>query len=441
MSAALACRRDPSRRAGPSGDGRARVVPAARPGRAPRLRGRVRAVPALRPRRGARSRHLPRGRPGVPRGPPGVRPDVRARSALHLSAGHVVAAHAAGDARSGRGAARHDGAEHRRRVTDGLVRHRADGLPRGRRPDRCGRRRHRAGPVARAGQLEPLPRPGQRVPDAAGRRRSGDPRPGLGQGRRPRCGDGLQARPGNLRRVPGADPPLPRCGHGRSGVRGDDARRVGDRAGRVRGLLAGRPVPRPVAGRGRDGSGLRREPVRARLPAAQLRRHGRRGRDVGAAGPGDHRGGSGPRPARAPPRRGGGRGGDRRVHRAAGLPGVLVASLGVGRGAPAGAAGRRAAHGRPGPDRRRRPASGVDPDAPDVAAAVAGGRTARRERHHLGRPPAEPAAALARREHVRPGRPGHDAARGPVAAGRPRRRVRDVAGPAPGDGRLRPPRH
>ena len=47
------------------------------------------------------------------------------------------------------------------------------GLPRGRRPDRRGRRRHRAGPVARAGQLEPLPRPGQRVPDAAGRRRSG----------------------------------------------------------------------------------------------------------------------------------------------------------------------------------------------------------------------------------------------------------------------------
>ena len=63
-----------------------------------------------------------------------------------------------------------------------------------------------------------------------------------GAGRR--CGDGLQARPGNLRRVPGADPPLP-CGRrGRGGVRGDDARRVGDRAGRVRGLLAARPVPR-----------------------------------------------------------------------------------------------------------------------------------------------------------------------------------------------------
>ena len=107
---------------------------------------------------------------------------------------------------------------------------------------------------------------------------------------------------------------------------------------RVRRLLAARPVPRLVAGRGRDGHRLRREPVGARLPAAQLRGHDRRGRDVGAAGSGGHRGRPRPRLARAPPRRGGGRDGDRGVHRAAGLPVVLVAPLGVGRGAAAGAA-------------------------------------------------------------------------------------------------------
>ena len=136
-------------------------------------------------------------------------------------------------------------------------------------------------------------------------------------------------------------------------------------------------VPRPVPGDRGHRAGVRREPVVARLRAPQHPGRGRRDRVVGAHGPCRRRGRPGPRGAGAPPWGGGGRGDGRGVHRAAGVPGVLVAPLGVGRGAAAGAARRRAADARPGANRHRGPRPGLDRGAADVAAGVAGRRADR----------------------------------------------------------------
>ena len=77
--------------------------------------------------------------------------------------------------------------------------------------------------LARAGQLE-LPSLGQVNAFLICRPSPMATPTGSGSRRRPRCGDGLQARPGNLRRVPGATRRFRAAADGRSGVRGDDAR-------------------------------------------------------------------------------------------------------------------------------------------------------------------------------------------------------------------------
>ena len=286
--------------------------------------------------------------------------------------------------------------------------------------------------------LEPVsqnlgPRADRRPAHAAGRGRSGAARPGPLERDRRRCRDGLQARPRDLRGVPGPDPSFPRGGGRVRGLRRDDPDRLARRPGGVHGVLAARPVPRLDARLGRQRPRLRREPVVARARPAQLRGDDRRGGVLGGLGTGGRRSpGSRSRcwptaAARRPPPWSQWRSLHCSCRRCPGRTtgcGSWCCCRCSWTSRCGWTGGRRSSS----PGWRRlwtmvllmwplqaRPGGGPGP-----------------QRRHLGRLPSRPARAVVRRARLRAGRARHDAARGLVAEKRPRPRKRRPPPPRPG---------